>query len=133
MNDSPEKEMKELMEGIADDLEYEANNENLERRQKPPDSKSQRKILALWSGVILLLIVIIALLFGGGKEVGPEKSVSIKPRLDQIEDLSPAAKQSLQTLDPFQNVRVLVLDLAPLQCSQPAQLQIQDGARLRLR
>ena len=86
MNDSPEKEMKELMEGIADDLEYGANNENLERRQKLPDSKSQRKILALWSGIILLLIVIIALLFGGGKEVGKEKSVSIKPRLDQIEE-----------------------------------------------
>lgn len=86
MNDSPEKEMKELMEGIADDLEYGANNENLERRKKQPDSKSQRKILALWSGVILLLIVIIALLFGGGNEVGTEKSVSNKPRLDQIEE-----------------------------------------------
>lgn len=86
MDDSPEKEMKELMEEIADDFEYAANNENAERHKKPPDSKSQRKILVLWSGVILLLIVIIALLFGGGKEVGTGKPISIKPRLDQIEE-----------------------------------------------
>ena len=86
MNDSPEKEMKELMEGFADDLEYGENNENLEPRKKQSDSKSQRKILALWSGIILLLIVIIALLFRGGNEVGTEKSVSNKPRLDQIEE-----------------------------------------------
>jgi LysM repeat protein len=86
MDDSPEKEMKELMEEIADDLEYGANNENVERREKPPDSKSQRKILVLWAGVILLLIVIIALLFGGGKEMGTEKSTSIRASLDQIEE-----------------------------------------------
>jgi LysM repeat protein len=86
MDDSPEKEMKELMEEIADDFEYAANNENAERHKKPPDSKSQRKILVLWSGVILLLIVIIALLFGGGKEVGTGKPISIKPGLDQIEE-----------------------------------------------
>jgi LysM repeat protein len=99
MNDSPEKEMKELMEEIADDLEYGTNNENLERRKKPPDSKSQRKILVLWSGVILLLIVIIALLFGGGKEMGTEKAVSNKPRLDQIEERLRRLEEMYERID----------------------------------
>jgi LysM repeat protein len=86
MNDSPEKEMKDLMEGLADDLGYAANNENPERPRESLDSKPKRKILVLWGGVIILFIAVIALLFGGGSNVATEQRTSIQPRIDRIEE-----------------------------------------------
>ena len=86
MNDSPEKEMKDLMDGLADDLGYAANNENPERPRESLDSKPKRKILVLWGGVIILFIAVIALLFGGGSNVATEQRTSIQPRIDRIEE-----------------------------------------------
>jgi LysM repeat protein len=86
MNDGPEKEMKDLMEGLADDLGYAATNENAERPRESPNSKPKRKILVLWGGVIILFIALVALLFGGGSNVATEKLSSMEPRIEQIEE-----------------------------------------------
>ena len=86
MNDGPEKEMKDLMDGLADDLGYAATNENAERPGESSDSKPKRKILVLWGGVVILFIVLVALLFGGGSNVATEKLSSIEPRIDRIEE-----------------------------------------------
>ena len=83
MNDSPEKEMKDLMDGLADDLGYAANDENPERPGESLDSKPKRKILVLWGGVIILFIAVIALLFGGNSNVATEKLSSIQPRIEE--------------------------------------------------
>lgn len=83
MDNSPDKEMKELMEEMADDLGYADDNGGEARLEKPPDSKTRRKIMVLWGGVIFLVIILIAILFSGGSKVGTESS--IQPRLDQIE------------------------------------------------
>lgn len=86
MNGNAEKEMDELMQGIADELDYANEDENLERPRKPLDSKPQRRIMALWGGVILLLIVLVALLFGGGEEVATDTQNSFHARADKIEE-----------------------------------------------
>ena len=86
MNDGPEKEMKDLMEGLADDLGYASTDENAERPMESPNSKPKRKILVLWGGVIILLIALVALLFGGGSHVATEKLSSMEPRIEQIEE-----------------------------------------------
>lgn len=85
MNESPEKEMDELMRGIAEELDYATEDEAIERPRKRLGSESQRKTLVLWGGVILLLIVLVALLFGGSDRSGTEKTSAIHARLDQIE------------------------------------------------
>ena len=86
MNDSPEKEMKDLMEGLADDLGYAAKDENSERLRGSVYSKPKRKILVLWGGVIILFIALIALLFGGGNNKATKELSSIQPRIERIEE-----------------------------------------------
>ena len=85
MNESPEKEMDELMRGIAEELDYATEDETIERPGKKLGSESQRKTLVLWGGVILLLIVLVALLFGGSDRPVTEETSAIHARLDQIE------------------------------------------------
>ena len=84
MDDSPDKEMKELMEEMADDLGYAADNGSENHPRKPLDSKYRIKIMVLCGGFILLVIVLVAMLFGGGSKVATESS--IQPRLDQAEE-----------------------------------------------
>jgi len=86
MNDGPEKEMKDLMEGLADDLGYASTNENAERPRETSNSKPKRKIMVLWGGVIILFIALVALLFGGGGHVATEKLSSVEPRINRIEE-----------------------------------------------
>jgi LysM repeat protein len=86
MSDGPEKEMKDLMEGLADDLGYAPKSENAERPKESSNSKPKRKILVLWGGVIILFIALVALLFGGGGHVATEKLSSVEPRIDRIEE-----------------------------------------------
>jgi LysM repeat protein len=86
MNDNPDKEMDELMQGIADELDYANEDESIKHSRKQDDSKPQRRTIVLWGGVILLLIVLVALLFGGNDEVATEKPNAIDARVDQIEE-----------------------------------------------
>jgi LysM repeat protein len=86
MDDSTDKEMNELMEEMAEELDYTANDKNNAGSGKPVDSKNQRKIFALWGGVILLLIVLVALLFAGSDKVDTERPSPIQTRLEQLEE-----------------------------------------------
>jgi LysM repeat protein len=86
MDDSTDKEMNELMEEMAEELDYTANDQNNAHTGKPVDSKNQRKVFALWGGVILLLIVLVALLFAGSDEVDTERPSPIQTRLEQVEE-----------------------------------------------
>ena len=52
--------------------------------------------------------------------------------LDQLENLAVILQQALQVGDMGGDLGVLVLDLLPLQRSQPAQLHIEDGRGLNL-
>lgn len=102
MNGNAEKEMDELMQGIADELDYANEDESLERSKRYAEPKSQTRVFLLWGGVIVLLIVLVAVLLGGSDEVATDSESSIIARLDQIES-------RLQALDGI-NARIEKLE-----------------------
>ena len=86
MDDNIDNEMEDLEEQIADNMEYNLEEEDLPRHKAFLDFSAKRKTLMLGGIGVLLLIVLIVIFFGGGDTLSKKDLTSFKARLAQLED-----------------------------------------------
>jgi LysM repeat protein len=84
MDQKPNSEMEDIMEGMADDLASTRNDENQRGSGTSPDLKPQIRILVPWGAGILILSVIIALFLGSGGNVSTEDLAAIDAKIDLL-------------------------------------------------
>ncbi|MBW1798656.1 MAG: LysM peptidoglycan-binding domain-containing protein [Deltaproteobacteria bacterium] len=84
MDQKPDSEMEDIMEGMADDLASTRENENQRSRGTSSDFKPQIRILIPWGAGILILSVIIALFFGSGGNASTEDLAAIEAKIDLL-------------------------------------------------
>jgi LysM repeat protein len=84
MDQKPNSEMEDIMEGMADDLASTRNDENQRGSGTSPDFKPQIRILVPWGAGILILSVIIALFLGSGGNVSTEDLAAIDAKIDLL-------------------------------------------------
>ena len=81
--------MDEIMEGMADDLSYEAKGGNIRRTKISLELKRKRRIRIFWGAVILILLVAAAIFFRGRNNRFAEDLEAINARIDRLEKRLP--------------------------------------------
>lgn len=103
MNQQSDPEMEELMREIGDNLGYTRKDRNVRRRRVPLNFKSHWKSLALVGAGLVIFIAIMGMIFGHGNEASKEDFVSVRQRVDRIEDrialLEKQEKQLQQSIE----------------------------------
>ena len=84
MDQKPDSEMADIMEGMADDLASTRENENQRGRGTSPDFKPQIRILVPWGAGILILSVVLALFLGSGGNVSTDDLAAIEAKIDLL-------------------------------------------------
>jgi LysM repeat protein len=84
MDQKPNSEMEDIMEGMADDLASRRNDENQRGSGTSPDFKPQIRILVPWGAGILILSVILALFLGSGGNVSTKDLTAIDAKIDLL-------------------------------------------------
>jgi LysM repeat protein len=84
MDQKPNSEMEDIMEGMADDLASRRNDENQRGSGTSPDFKPQIRILVPWGAGILILSVILALFLGSGGNVSTKDLAAIDAKIDLL-------------------------------------------------
>jgi len=96
MDEKPNSEMEDIMEGMADDLASTRNDEDQRGSGTSLDFKPHIKILVPWGAGILILSVILALFLGSGSDVSTEKLAAIDAKIDLL-------GQRLKLIDVLEN------------------------------
>lgn len=86
MDQKADDEMKEFIEGIADDLGYTRRTENKWHWNGIFDYMPRGKSLVIGAAFILTLIVLIVLFFGNSGKISTEDMIYMQQRLEHIED-----------------------------------------------
>ncbi|MEA2040074.1 MAG: LysM peptidoglycan-binding domain-containing protein [Thermodesulfobacteriota bacterium] len=84
MEKEQDKELGEIMEGIADDMGYKKKGKN-PRNRIPPDIKARKKTLVLVGIAIVVILVLIVLFSGRDNKASKQDMDSMSGRLDRIE------------------------------------------------
>ena len=77
--------LKDLDEGMDDDLSYRAKGGNIRRTKISLDLKRKRRIRILWGAVILILVVVAAIFFWERNNRFAEDIGAINVRIDLLE------------------------------------------------
>jgi hypothetical protein len=94
MQHDEDQDRGEVMEGIADDLNYSRKYGGYRRTRESYDLKRLRKTLILWGLVILLLALVMVLFFRGDKKEVLGELATIKDRVVQLEKRLPELEEA---------------------------------------
>ncbi|MBN1278083.1 MAG: LysM peptidoglycan-binding domain-containing protein [Deltaproteobacteria bacterium] len=86
MDQRTDDEMKEFIEGIAEDLGYTRKTENKQLWDDILDFMTRKKLLVIGAACFFILLVFFVFLFGNRNPVSSEGMIDIQKRLDHIDD-----------------------------------------------